>query len=160
MLPELAQQKDLFKFELLVTEYACKQGRGMWTGGHDMSGHVFMLVLSSAFLTLETHLSERYSQHPSIGPKAAAAVAAETSEAEKRELGGWESSNLAEIQLWARRFVKLVILLDWWMILMTAIFFHTWNEKLSGLLISSIAIYTIYFLPQFLPGWQRVIGGI
>lgn len=159
-LPELAQEKNMFQFETLLTAYACKRGRGMWTGGHDISGHIFMLVLSSAFLMLEIYLSDRYSQHPSITPKAAAGIAAETSDAEKRELGGWESLPQAEVRLWTRRLVKFAILLDWWMILMTAIFFHTWLEKVSGLLISSIVIYIIYFLPQFVPEWRSLVGGV
>ena len=36
-----------------VTGQACKAVGGTWRGGHDISGHVFILVLGSAFLGLE-----------------------------------------------------------------------------------------------------------
>lgn len=156
-LPERAQEAISYKVERLMTEYTCKRGGGIWTGGHDISGHVFMLTLSSAFLMLEIYISDL---HSSISPKAAASIAAETSQDEKREIGGWESLSLAEVRLWARRFVFVVVALDWWMIFMTAIFFHTLPEKVSGLLIATTAIYAIYFLPQFVQRWRDLIGGL
>ena len=36
-----------------VTSQACKQIGGVWKGGHDISGHVFILVLGSASLMAE-----------------------------------------------------------------------------------------------------------
>ncbi|KAK2767517.1 hypothetical protein FQN54_003674 [Arachnomyces sp. PD_36] len=43
----------LSELEAVVTAAACKAAGGSWSGGHDVSGHVFMLVLASASLTLE-----------------------------------------------------------------------------------------------------------
>ena len=37
--------------------------------------------------------------------------------------------------VWARRFVLGVAGLGWWMLFMTAIWFHTWLEKVSFILV-------------------------
>ena len=144
----------------IATSIACKAVGGRWKGGHDISGHVFMLVLSSAFLILELYISDALSPHPHISPRAAAVVAHETSDEEKRELGGWESDMQAKFRLWTRYVVWTVVGLDFWMFLMTAIWFHTWLEKLSGLLISSSCIWAVYFLPTFLPAWRAIVGPV
>lgn len=142
----------------IATSIACKAVGGSWKGGHDISGHIFMLVLSSAFLILELYISDALSPHPHISPKAAAVVAHDTTDEEKRELGGWESDTQAKIRLWTRYFVLTVVGLDFWMFLMTAIWFHTWLEKLSGLFISISCVWAIYYLPAFLPAWREIIG--
>jgi hypothetical protein len=144
----------------MATQIACKAVGGRWKGGHDISGHVFMLVLSSAFLLLEIYVSDALSPHPRVSPNAAAGVAYSTTDEEKRELGGWESNTDAKIRLWTRYFVSTVIALDFWMLLMTAIWFHTWLEKLSGLLLSASCIWAVYFLPAFLPGWGAIVGPV
>jgi len=144
----------------IVTGIACKAVGGRWKGGTDISGHVFLLVLSSAFLLLELYIADALSPHPHVTPRAAAAVAHDTTEEEKRELGGWESDTQAKIRLWTRYFVWGVVMLDVWMLLMTAIWFHTWLEKLSGLLISGFCIWGIYFLPAYLPAWSDIVGPI
>ena len=144
--------------EAIVTSMACKAVGGHWKGGADISGHVLILVLSSAFLILELYIADTLSPHPNVTPRAAAAVAHDTTEEEKRELGGWESDTQAKIRLWIRYFVWAVVGLDFWMLLMTAIWFHTWLEKLSGLLISGFCIWAVYFLPAFAPAWKDIIG--
>jgi hypothetical protein len=145
-------------FSAIATQIACKAVGGHWKGGHDISGHVFMLVLSSAFLILEVYISDALFPPPQVSPMAAAAVVHDTTDEEKRELGGWELGIEAKIRLWSRYFVWTIVGLDFWMFLMTAIWFHTWSEKLSGLLISGSCIWAIYFLPAFLPAWQAIIG--
>ncbi|TGZ79191.1 hypothetical protein EX30DRAFT_333758 [Ascodesmis nigricans] len=39
--------------EMAVTSAACKVAGGQWTGGHDLSGHVFLLTHASLFLWSE-----------------------------------------------------------------------------------------------------------
>jgi len=56
------------------------------------------------------------------------------------------------------KFPMVVVLLSWWMLLMTAAYFHTWVEKLMGLLVASIAIFTVYYLPRGIPGLRSLIG--
>lgn len=150
----------------IATNLSCKAAGGKWLGGHDISGHFFMLVLSSAFLFLEFFISEaQYSSHaqlahPHISPSAAAHIAQETTEEEKRAVGGWESEEVAKARLWTRYFVWVVILLDGWMLLMTAIWFHTLFEKVSGLALAAGGVWGVYFLPRFLEAWREVVGGV
>ncbi len=150
----------------VATNLSCKAAGGKWLGGHDISGHFFMLVLSSAFLFLEFFISEArhhssaQSAHPHISPSAAAHIAKETTEEEKRALGGWEGAEVAKARLWTRYFVWAVILLDAWMLLMTAIWFHTLFEKVSGLALAAGAVWAVYFLPRFLGAWRELVGGV
>ncbi|KAL2050097.1 hypothetical protein ABVK25_009600 [Lepraria finkii] len=45
-----------------------------------------------------------------------------------------------------------------WMLLMTAMFFHTWFEKFTGLLVAFMGIGVVHFLPRALPALRDVIG--
>ncbi|KAL5357942.1 inositol phospholipid synthesis and fat-storage-inducing TM-domain-containing protein [Aspergillus floccosus] len=108
----------------VVSAAACKAAGGAWTGGHDVSGHVFMLVLATAMLGFE--------------------------------MGGAFGEGGKGV--WSRRFVGAVVGLSWWMLLMTAIWFHTWLEKLTGLLIALGTVYTVYILPRRVVPWRNVVG--
>lgn len=146
----------------IATGFSCKAVGGEWRGGHDVSGHFFILVLSSAFLFLEFFISESHAgaAHPHISPSTAARIATETSEEEKRASGGWESEEAVKARLWTWYITWTVILLDGWMLLMTAIWFHTLFEKVSGLTLASLTIWAVYFLPRFWPEWKGVVGGV
>ena len=146
----------------VATNLSCKTVGGKWLGGHDISGHFFMLVLSSAFLFLEFFISETQTQaaHPNISAEAAARIAKETTEEEKRAVGGWESEGVVKARLWTQYLVWAVIVLDAWMLLMTAIWFHTLFEKVSGLVLASLSVWGVYFLPRISPEWRRVVGGV
>ena len=122
----------------VFTAAACKFVGGAWAGGHDISGHVFILVLGSAFLGYEL-LS---------GWVRASAVAAamegnagregevrteeeEEDEEDDEKTNGMASSEGTEtggmdLSLY---FVAGVICTSLWMLLMTATYFHTWFEK-------------------------------
>jgi hypothetical protein len=156
-LSETLQPVDLSGMHSSVT---CKMAGGRWRGGHDISGHVFMLVLSSAFLLLELYLSDQNSAHPHVSDRAAAAVAKGMSEEERRSIGGWESENMAKFRMYSRYLVWGVVALDLWMLMMTAIWFHTWLEKVSGLLIASLTLYGVYWAADFLPAWKGIVGGL
>jgi len=144
----------------LASGPACKAAGGRWRGGHDISGHVFMLVLSSAFLLYELHIADSHSAHPSVSPKAAAALAHDMTDEERTSVGGWESETVAKIRIWSRYFLYGVVVLDLWMLMMTAIWFHTWLEKLSGLLIAGVTLYGVFFLGDSLPEWRGIVGGL
>ena len=118
-----------------------------------------MLVLSSAFLLYEMHICDRDSLHPSVSPRAAAALAHDMTEEERRAVGGWETELQARLRVWSRYFVYLVVGLDLWMLLMTAIWFHTWIEKLAGLLIAWATVHGTYFVGDVVPVWRGVVGG-
>ncbi|KAI9721895.1 MAG: SNF1-interacting protein [Chrysothrix sp. TS-e1954] len=48
-----------------------------------------------------------------------------------------------------------VATLSWWMLLMTAAFFHTWTEKVGGLLLAAGGLWAVYVLPR---GWRAGRG--
>jgi hypothetical protein len=161
--PQLANTtglKEAIDMTRIQSGLACKAAGGRWRGGYDISGHVFMLVLSSAFLLYEMHISDRDSAHPSVSPQAAAAVAHDMTEAERKAVGGWETEGQARLRLWARYFAYAVVGLDLWMLMMTAIWFHTWLEKLAGLLIAALTVHGTYFVGDLVPVWRQIVGGL
>jgi hypothetical protein len=117
--------------ETLFSAAACKAAGGAWRGGHDISGHVFMLVLATAFLA-----------HEAVGAGAFSAFSAPTradgDSARERKASGPVVSGLMNDETdsglarkWSLRLVWGVVGLGWWMLFMTAIWFHTWLEKVS-----------------------------
>lgn len=129
----------------IFTGVACKAAGGKWRGGHDISGHVFLLVLGSYFLAQEVGwVYLNHWRRGSAGPVSlrddrsvlmhdgavkSAAVEAErlTAVAEHRVLSAWEALGLGG------KVAGSVVVLSWWMLLMTAIYFHTWFEKVRVL---------------------------
>ena len=116
-----AVKAGAMKVEGIVTGAGCRAAGGMWTGGHDISGHVFLLILGSAMLVLE---AAPYLRHQHLGVKAALGTAG----------------------------------LSLWMLLMTAVYFHTWFEKLTGLLVAFATLGVVYVLPQEVSVLRRVLG--
>ena len=106
-----------------VTGQACKQVGGVWKGGHDISGHVFILVLGSAFLGLE------------LLPVLAGKRGLREERRVVRRAGDvgavdGESGEAVDGEGRAGMSVPLVVVgLSFWMLLMTAAYFHTWFEK-------------------------------
>ncbi|KAF5021472.1 hypothetical protein F66182_6493 [Fusarium sp. NRRL 66182] len=141
-----------------VTAVACKAAGGKWKGGHDISGHVFLLTLGTAFLMQEVgwavlrwsgKLDEERCVVMNDGALKSANVESDTSIGEGAEepalgLGG--------------KFAVGVMGLSLWMLLMTAIYFHTWFEKFTGLLTAFTAFYAVYIVPRFVPAVRQVIG--
>lgn len=48
--------------------------------------------------------------------------------------------------------------MSWWMLLMTAAYFHTWFEKFTGLVVAFLAVYGVYFAPRGLPALRQLVG--
>ena len=159
-LPLHIEENPAKKLATVYSGYACKKSGGTWRGGHDISGHVFILVLSSASLLYELYIADRASQHPTVSPRAAANVAQNLTEEEKRAVGGWESETEAKARIYARYFLYGVVALDCLMLFTTAIWFHTWLEKVNGMLIAGIGLYATYFLGDFIPAWKGIVGGL
>lgn len=112
------------ELKLVLTATACKAAGGAWRGGHDVSGHVFMLVLGSAFLGFEALGSSR--SYRNVAGSEAKAKDDSDDESTAEEEG--EDS----VPIFARRFAWAVAGLSWWMLFMTAIWFHTWLEKVRS----------------------------
>lgn len=114
-----------------VTAVACKAAGGRWQGGHDISGHVFLLVLGTAFLMQEVGwpvlrwTAWQREQRCVVMPDGAVKTAAVEAEARTGERLGRPPLG------WGGKTAVAVMSLSLWMLLMTAIYFHTWFEKVS-----------------------------
>jgi len=136
-----------------VTGMACKAVGGKWKGGHDISGHVFLLVLGSMFLFEEVLSvvlkSPKRKEERTIIMADGAAKSAEVEAQSPGEEGKWTLG---------AKIVVGVGGLSVYMLLMTAAYFHTWFEKFTGLLVAFSGIFVVYFLPRLLPGLRSIIG--
>ncbi|KAG6001283.1 hypothetical protein E4U21_004520 [Claviceps maximensis] len=137
---------------------ACKAAGGTWSGGHDISGHVFLLVLGTSFLLQEVgwavgrwasrSTEERCVIMPDGALKSAHVVA---------EIDPGQGRGQLSLGIGGRTAVAIAAL-NSWMLLMTAIYFHTWFEKFTGLLTALIGIYLVYVLPRFVPLLRGILG--
>lgn len=113
----------LSEIDSILTAVACKASGGSWSGGHDVSGHAFMLVVASAFLAFELGGSHWPVNDSSQGIK----DKDEGSTARDQDNGDTQNGPTR----WSMNFVLGVIGLSLWMLLMTGIWFHTFLEKVS-----------------------------
>lgn len=122
-----------------LTAAACKASGGAWRGGHDISGHVFLLVLGSFFLLQEVGwVAARWAGY--LGEERSvvmhdSAVKGAGIEAQRRGDGGSDGGvdSVLEALGHGGSLAAAVIGLCGWMLLMTAIYFHTWFEKVRSL---------------------------
>ncbi|KAI1484085.1 inositol phospholipid synthesis and fat-storage-inducing TM-domain-containing protein [Daldinia eschscholtzii] len=160
-----ADKKDAF------TAAACRAAGGRWSGGHDISGHVFLLVLGSFFLVQEVgwvvyraRRREGGEERAVVMPDGAvkgASVEAETESAQPSGGAAGDDGDDDDEKAalgFGGRFAVGVVALCLWMLLMTAIYFHTWFEKLTGLLVAIMGIYPVYILPRWVPGLRALVG--
>lgn len=133
-----------------VTGVACKAVGGKWYGGHDISGHVFLLVLGSMFLFEEVlHVALK---HPKTkeertiimgdGAVKSAEIEAEA-EAGCETYGGWTLGSKITVGVGS---------MSVYMLLMTAAYFHTWFEKVSASkihLLLSVGLLTFRSLQDY-----------
>lgn len=148
------QRQEMSDARVYLTASACKAAGRRWVGGHDISGHVFLLIAGSALLWFETlpALTRveglRDGRRIKLEDGKVASVGVEKDpEGEKYEP--------------TRRGVPVPITIAafmWWMLLMTAAFFHTWFEKFTGLLVAFAGLWTVYFLPRGVPQVRAVLG--
>ncbi|KAI4207756.1 MAG: hypothetical protein LQ346_000406 [Caloplaca aetnensis] len=125
-----AEMGDVKQF---LTAATCKVAGGQWKGGHDISGHVFILVLGSA----------------AVGMEVLGALVKIKLESEDGGEG---------LGKWGWGVVLGVVGMSWWMLLMTAAYFHTWFEKFSGLLTAFFGITVVYLLPRLSSQARDILG--
>ncbi|KAL3423620.1 inositol phospholipid biosynthesis protein [Phlyctema vagabunda] len=153
-----AGRVDLDAGEKIVTSFACKAGGGQWKGGHDISGHVFLLVLGSMFLFEEVlHVVLRSASAREERTIYMTDGAVKSAEVEAEPGSDATSEYVAQWNLGVKS-VLGVALLSWWMLLMTAAYFHTWFEKLTGLIVAFSGVFLVYFVPRAIPAVRNVIG--
>jgi len=153
----------------VLSHAACRVAGGQWKGGHDISGHVFLLILASAMIGFEVlpvvlrAEGLRAGRVVRLADGRTAALAEERSDVgggktDGRPVGepvGKDEEVIARI---GTKFAIGIVALSWWMLLMTAAFFHTWFEKLTGLIVAFIGIWLVYFLPRGVPVLRAVLG--
>lgn len=147
-----AQMSDTKEF---ITAATCKAVGGSWKGGHDISGHVFLLILGSSLLWFEilpalTRAEGlRDGRLITLSDGKVASVAVEKQDQPKVE--GEETTR-------GVKFALGVAALMWWMLLMTAAYFHTWFEKFTGLFVAFTGLYAIYFVPRGVAALRAYTG--
>ncbi|EOR04210.1 hypothetical protein E3P89_00029 [Wallemia ichthyophaga] len=102
-----------------------------WVGGHDVSGHTFLLMLSAyiIYLTLKPCFAH-FSGADSISASA------------RNEKAPLQKGASAVHRVAVYSSVALLVL--WiWMLLVTCMYFHTPVEKLTGLLTGYMSIFTV-----------------
>ncbi|KAL6704089.1 hypothetical protein ACN47E_008752 [Coniothyrium glycines] len=147
-------REDMSNTREYITAATCKAVGGSWKGGHDISGHVFLLILGSSLLWLEflpalTRIEGlRDGRLITLNDGKIASVAVEKDKT--RHEGDATTKGV--------KFALGVAAMMWWMLLMTAAYFHTWFEKFTGLLVAFAALWSIYFLPRGVPQLRAVLG--
>jgi hypothetical protein len=123
----------------VFTASACKASGGSWRGGHDISGHVFLLVLGSFFLVQEVgwvvgrsarHVGEERCVVMHDGAVKGAGIEAERREDGRRHEEGVVRSVLESLGQGGRLAVAGVWLCAG-MLRMKALYLHNWFEKVS-----------------------------
>lgn len=153
----MSEKKQFF------TANACKMHGGMWKGGHDISGHVFLLILGSALLWMEIlpavlkaqGLNEERRVKVGSGKVVKTrSIVDGTVQTEEDKL----DKKQEEYTSWGVKMAVGVVGLSWWMLLMTAAFFHTWFEKFTGFVVAFVGIGLVYFAPRGIPELRAVLG--
>lgn len=138
----------------ISTAVTCKAVGGQWKGGHDISGHVFLLVMGSMFLFEEVlHVAlSREKEERTILTQDGAIKSADIDSNKrfsKEATGVWTLGS---------KFAVGVAIMSLYMLLMTATYFHTWFEKLTGLITALAGIFVVYFLPRAVPSLRAILG--
>lgn len=107
-----------------------KSIRAMWKGGHDISGHTFIMVLSSLLLL------EDVAPYLAVLLRGSALAGLFGKQPTRGNAGSVRWTRSAYVAVGAS--VGLVALWSW-MLLNTAIYFHTPQEKVSGLVVGLLA---------------------
>jgi len=122
-----------------ITSLSCRRLNGTWKGGHDPSGHVFLMVHSSLYLFFET---VPYWQ--SFGQLCNSLKVYYHKFQVSKQLGDLIGLLMTMPQL----FVAGLIGLWWFMLLMTNIYFHSLGEKFVGLIFGYVGVVVLYYLPR------------
>lgn len=127
-----SEESPAAQLETMFTAVACKAAGGSWKGGHDISGHVFMLVLATALLSFEAIGVGAFTA-PSVNSHANGETTRDRKPSDPGSpLTGEQLDIPGTMRTWSLRLVWGVVGLGWWMLFMTAIWFHTWLEKVRS----------------------------
>lgn len=132
-----------------VSSAQCRSMGGKWGGGHDPSGHTFLMVHSSLYILMEIlpyicdNFRDRFSK-----PIRETDVSFSARE---------KTSSVAK-----SLFIKISIAflaIYWWMLLMTCVYFHSFLEKLVGMIwgYTGTVIVFILAVTSFIPSLQEYL---
>ncbi|OAL52972.1 hypothetical protein IQ07DRAFT_584964 [Pyrenochaeta sp. DS3sAY3a] len=147
-------REEMSDTRVFITATTCKSGGGQWKGGHDISGHVFLLILGSSLLWFEFLPALTRMEGLRDGRLITLLDGKTASVAVEKDRVKDEGDATAK----GVKFALGVAALMWWMLLMTAAYFHTWFEKFTGLIVAFVALYTVYFLPRGVPQLRALLG--
>ena len=154
---DLLKRAEMGEVREVFTHAACKAIGGQWKGGHDISGHVFLLILGSMMLWLE--LLPAFLRMEGLREARKVITTDNLVRSASREVDDQSASESSPTELGIGIQAALLVAgLSWWMLLMTAAYFHTWFEKFTGLMTAFGAIYAVYFLPRAIPALRQVLG--
>lgn len=152
---------DLSPREEIFTAAKCKVSGGTWSGGIDISGHVFLLILGSALLAFEI-MPVVFHRYGIVDDRAVVLENGEVVFAHQTAGSAAIKSQKAAAKATstglAIKFIAVVLAIMCWMLLMTATFFHTWSEKLAGFVVALSGVWIIYFLPRGMPAVRGILG--
>jgi len=113
--------------------------KAYWKGGHDISGHSFLLILSTLFLL--TEISPTLSL---LAGRSSGAASSNVMPSVPRGNRTILESNA--MRKWAAIATFGLCCIWWWMLLMTSLYFHTPQEKISGFVVGLGAWWGSYVL--------------
>ncbi|ODV71229.1 Scs3p CYBJADRAFT_169627 [Cyberlindnera jadinii NRRL Y-1542] len=133
--------------DVVIGSLMCRKMKGTWIGGHDPSGHVFLLVLSSLIMWFEllergTLLTDLTKFRDAVQRSSVAPYGQITSCL--RALTHSTMLLLGLLWLW------------WFMLLMTSTYYHYFSEKITGLIAAYIGLL-IYIGPRFIHDTTRKV---
>lgn len=113
-----------------VSSYQCKSMGHNWEGGSDPSGHMFIIAHGSLYLWFEIFLPAMESPHTNPGKRVGL-------------LG---------------KLTGFTLVVFWWMLLMTNIYdFHSFTERLAGLVWGYIEVLAVYIFSRTIPLAQMIL---
>lgn len=120
---------------LFFTSATCKRRGGVWAGGIDPSGHMFLLSHGSLFLWFEILL-------PALN-----------------NLSSEPQSSRPRILSYATQGTIALLAVFWWMMLMTNIYnFHSFLERIAGLAWGYVEIFLVYIAARQIPALQFLLN--
>lgn len=124
-----------------VNSKTCRKLKGQWHGGHDPSGHVFLMTHSSIYLFFEIKQFGAHYGLPQLRRLMQKLKLQKSTTSKLTALGHHMLTHASVLAM-------LLIGLWWFMLLMTNIYFHSILEKFVGLL-CGYCITLLYVLPRF-----------
>lgn len=136
-------EENIFE-STLVGSGVCRRLKGQWIGGHDPSGHAFLLIHSSLYLFFEI-VPFWYGWKVTLDN-----FKKITSEVKDANISTIDKLNKIGVFTLSNPWIIVtgLISLWWFMLLMTNIYFHSILEKFVGLLFGYVICF-VYLAPRY-----------